>query len=73
MIAACGSEEKCEIAKSRGAQYTINYNKEKIRDRVKEITNGEGANIIMDMVGGDVWDQCVKRQVILSCFHVNVS
>lgn len=69
VIAACGSDEKCEVAKTRGAAHTINYNKESIRTRTKEITGGDGADIIVDMVGGNVWNECTRRLFSLqSCY-----
>lgn len=60
VIATGGSDEKLEIAKKYGADYVINYTKEKIRDRVKEITDGHCADVIYDPVGGDVFDESLR-------------
>ncbi len=60
VIGACGGPEKCEIVKSKGAFAAIDYNKESIKDKVKELTDGKGANIILDAVGGDIFDQCLR-------------
>ena len=60
MIAACGSDEKCDIAKSRGAYAAINYNKDKVNERVNELTDGKGANIIFENVGGDIFKSCLR-------------
>ena len=60
VIGACGSPEKCEIVKSKGAIAAIDYNKESLKDKVKELTGGKGANIILDAVGGDIFDQCLR-------------
>ena len=63
MIGACGGSEKCALVKQRGASDAIDYNTESVKDRVKELTNGKGANIIIDAVGGDIFDQCVRWYV----------
>lgn len=60
VIGACGGEEKCELVKQKGAQYTIDYKKENIRDRIKEITEGKGINVVFDPVGGDLFIDCLK-------------
>ncbi len=60
VIATAGSDEKLEIAKTYGAEVGINYSREKIRDRVKELTDGNGADVIYDPVGGDVMDESVR-------------
>ena len=61
VIAACGSDDKCQVTQRVGAQHSINYRKEDLRARVKELTNGEGVNVVVDMVGGKMWDDCVRR------------
>lgn len=53
VIATAGSDEKCAACKSLGADVTINYNTEDYVDAVKAATNKKGANVILDMVGGD--------------------
>ena len=60
MIGACGGAEKCALVLERGAFAAIDYNKESVKDRVKELTDGKGADIIMDAVGGDIFDQCLR-------------
>lgn len=60
VIAAIGSEEKMEICRKYGATMFVNYAKEKMRDRVKELTGGVGADIIYDAVGGDAFDEAVR-------------
>ena len=47
VIATCGSDEKCEIAKRLGgADFTINYSKENWVEKVKEYTNDEGVDVV---------------------------
>jgi len=60
VIATAGSDEKLQVAKQYGADHLINYSNEKVRDRVKEITGGNGADVIYDPVGGDVFDESMR-------------
>ncbi|KAK7102136.1 quinone oxidoreductase-like protein 2 homolog [Littorina saxatilis] len=60
VIGVCGGEEKCALLRRRGVAHTIDYRTEKIRDRVKEITSGQGVNVVMDQVGGDLFNDCLK-------------
>src|SRR6185436_16186393 len=60
VIAAVGSDEKMEICKKYGATMFVNYAKEKMRDKVKELTGGNGADIIYDAVGGDAFDESIR-------------
>jgi NADPH2:quinone reductase len=52
VIAAASSKEKLELCKQFGADEVINYDKESIKDSIKEITNGKGVDVIFDPVGG---------------------
>ncbi|MEM9823011.1 MAG: NADPH:quinone oxidoreductase family protein [Bacteroidota bacterium] len=52
VIAAASSAEKLELCKHYGADETINYNEEDLKSRVKELTNGKGADVVYDPVGG---------------------
>ncbi len=54
VIAAASSDEKCELCKSIGADATINYSSGNIRDALKSLTNGKGADVVYDPVGGDL-------------------
>ena len=53
IIVTCGSEDKCEAALDLGADQAINYKTEDFVDRVKDMTEGRGVDVILDMVGGD--------------------
>ncbi len=53
VIAAASTDEKCELCKSIGADVTINYTKENLRDAIKAATGGKGPDVIYDPVGGD--------------------
>lgn len=52
VITTAGSDEKCEACLKLGADHAINYKNETFEDRTKEITNGNGIDVILDMVGG---------------------
>ena len=60
VIAAVGSDEKMEVCRKYGATMFVNYAKEKMRDKVKELTGGNGADIIYDAVGGDAFDESIR-------------
>ena len=60
VIAAASSEEKLDLCRKRGADETINYSEESLKDRAKELTNGEGVNVIYDVVGGDYAEQALR-------------
>lgn len=53
VIVTVGSSEKAKIAKSRGADHTILYREEDFRERVMEITDGRGVDVVYDSVGLD--------------------
>ncbi len=60
VIGTVGSDEKAAIVKEYGAAHVINYSTESIKDRVKELTGGNGADVIYDAVGGDAFDQSLR-------------
>ncbi|MGR8949728.1 MAG: NADPH:quinone oxidoreductase family protein [Gammaproteobacteria bacterium] len=60
VIAAAGSDEKLDVCKAQGADHVINYKTEDIIERVKSLTDGRGADVVYDPVGGDMFDK-VKR------------
>ena len=53
VIAAASTDEKCALCKTLGADTTINYTKENLRDALKALTDGKGPDVIYDPVGGD--------------------
>ena len=71
VIAGASNDEKCAAAKALGAHHTINYGRENLRDRVMEITQGEGADVIYDPVGGPLFEQA-KRCAAFNCRYLVV-
>jgi len=60
VIAAASSKEKLELCKQFGADEVINYTEENLKDRVKELTNGKGVDVIYDPVGGAFSEQALR-------------
>lgn len=55
IIGTVGSEEKAALAKANGYTHVINYRKENFVERVKDITGGEGVDVVYDSVGNDTY------------------
>lgn len=53
VIAAASSEEKLALCREHGADETLNYTSEDLRERIKALTGGQGPDVIFDPVGGD--------------------
>lgn len=60
VIAAASSNEKLEFAASAGADETINYAQVSLKETVKELTGGKGADVVYDPVGGEYADQAFR-------------
>merc|ERR1712003_8789 len=60
VIAAASSDDKLEVCKKVGAEFVVNYSKEKLKDAVGKITNGAFCDVIYEPVGGEIFDQCVR-------------
>lgn len=53
VIVTAGSDVRCEACIALGADYAINHKTQDFVEEVKNVTNGHGADVILDMVGGD--------------------
>lgn len=60
VIAAASTDQKLELAKQHGADDLVNYSQGSLKDRIKELTAGQGADVIFDPVGGDLFDQSTR-------------
>ena len=65
VIATAGSVEKCKACEALGAVRAINYREEDFVAVVKSETGGQGANVVLDMVGGDY----VARNIQAAAMH----
>lgn len=63
VIGTVGSEEKAELARAHGCDHTILYRRESFKDRVRELTDGKGVNVVYDSIGKDTFMDsldCIK-------------
>ncbi len=60
VIAAASSAEKLAFAKENGADELVDYSDGNLKDKVKALTDGKGADVIYDPVGGDYFDQSMR-------------
>lgn len=60
VIAAASTEEKLALCRERGADETINYATENLKERAKELTGGAGVDMVYDCVGGDYAEQALR-------------
>jgi NADPH2:quinone reductase len=60
VIAAASSEEKLVVARARGADHLVLYSREPFRDAVKRITDGRGADVVFDPVGGEIFENSLR-------------
>jgi NADPH2:quinone reductase len=70
VIGTVGSEAKAEKARAHGCDHVINYSHEDVALRVREITNGVGANVVIDSVGRSTFESSlnsVKRRGLVVC------
>lgn len=60
VIAAASSDEKLALCRQVGADETINYSTENLKDRINALTDGKGADIVYDPVGGDYTESALR-------------
>ncbi len=60
VIAAASSNEKLAICKLKGADYTINYSQEDLRESIKKITSDKGVDLVYDPVGGALAEPALR-------------
>ncbi|MGD0851634.1 NADPH:quinone oxidoreductase family protein [Bradyrhizobium sp.] len=60
VIAAASSEEKLAVAQAKGADHLVLYGREPFRDTVKRLTDGRGADVVFDPVGGEVFENSLR-------------
>jgi NADPH:quinone reductase len=60
VIAAASSEDKLQVCRQHGADACIDYRQENLRERLKELTDNRGVDVVYDPVGGDLCDPALR-------------
>ena len=60
VIAAASSDDKLELCRKVGADETVNYSTENLKDRINELTAGKGADVVYDPVGGPYTEPALR-------------
>lgn len=60
VVAVCSSGERARFCQGLGADATIDHSRHDLREALHEATDGRGADVIFDVVGGDVFDACAR-------------
>jgi len=60
VIATAGSDDKCQACLDLGADHAINYKSQDFSETAKQLTDGKGVDVILDMVAGAYIDREVK-------------
>ena len=60
VIAAASSDDKCALCNRLGADASINYSRQNLRDELKTLTGGKGPDVVYDPVGGDFTEQAFR-------------
>ncbi|MDV6320211.1 NADPH:quinone reductase [Chromohalobacter sp. HP20-39] len=71
LIGTVSSSEKAELAKRNGAWATIDYTRENVVERVRELTGGEMVPVVYDSVGKDTWEtslDCLQKRGLMVSF-----
>ncbi len=60
VIAAASTDDKLAFAEQAGADELVNYSTQPLKETVKELTGGEGVDVVYDPVGGELADQALR-------------
>jgi NADPH2:quinone reductase len=60
VIAAASSDDKLAVCREHGADATINYATENLRERIKSLTDGRGVDVVYDPVGGELSEPALR-------------
>ena len=60
VIGTASTTEKCALIESLGCHHPINYTEQDFREEVKRITSGKGCDLVIESVGGDVFEKSLK-------------
>jgi len=70
VIGTVSTEAKAEVARAHGCDHVINYSREDVAKRVRELTDGVGVNVVFDSVGKDTFESSLdslKRRGLMVC------
>src|SRR5690242_8813520 len=71
VIGTAGSDEKCALAKSHGAEHVVNYSRENFVERVQAITGGKKVPVVYDSVVKSTWEgtlECLRPRGLIVSF-----
>lgn len=60
VIAAASSDEKLAVCKEKGADFTINYSSEDLKEKIKELTAGKGVDVVYDPIGDKYAEPAIR-------------
>jgi NADPH2:quinone reductase len=60
IIAGASTNEKLKVAQTHGADEIVNYSDENLKDRVMDLTDGRGADVCFDPIGGELFDPALS-------------
>ncbi|XP_074205937.1 quinone oxidoreductase-like protein 2 [Camelus bactrianus] len=60
VIAAAGSDEKCQLAMQRGAHSSVNYSQGSLKEAVRKLVGSGGVDVVIDTVGGDLFLEALR-------------
>ncbi|HZB38272.1 MAG TPA: NADPH:quinone oxidoreductase family protein [Beijerinckiaceae bacterium] len=60
VIACASSDEKLAVAREQGAELTLNYARESLREGLRRLTDGRGVDVLYDPVGGELADPALR-------------
>jgi len=60
VIITAGTDEKCDFCTKLGADTAINYKTQDFASEIKDLTQGQGVDVILDMIGGDYFPRNLK-------------
>ena len=60
VLVTAGTEEKCQTCSNLGAALAINYKRDDFVDKINAFTQGEGVDLVLDMIGGDYANKNIK-------------
>jgi NADPH2:quinone reductase len=60
VIAAASSDDKLAVAQAKGADHLVLYGREPFRDAVKRLSDGRGADVVFDPLGGEIFENSLR-------------